>query len=513
MIIRLTDKINADPYGDVVHYFCKNCGCEMYAELHVLKDSSSLVRNIEKSHKRADLFMKMELCPHCRHELDYTAGYYFYTYGSFGNYVEENRQWLSDKDYIKHGWSLEANFEHMKKLRDSQQKQSAEKAVTELCEKFTPVNVSGVIGFGIDEVKSNNSKLKEYLHNIIKTEASVHSLSKRLEALYIQRIANNRQNEYEKYSYVRRMDKPLEKAQKKYQKCLDQYTKAKNQKPEKVSIGMPIKPTPPILEKAGLFNKKKVLEKNELLTAQYEEELREYNKEVQFCEQEKIRIEQENAEKLAQIVANAYEKMEEAKKELEQAKSDADKCADVPEQVMAPLLYSKSIIEKEIEEAEELLRKMIECRSKLYGYNVIFPKYQNWIAITTFYEYLMAGRCDMLEGTNGAYNLYETEIRANLVISQLSQIIESLEQVKANQYMLYSELKNINQNMETLNSSMSSALQTLNNISQNTEKMGTSLENISQNTDVIAHNTAVTAYYSKMNAELTNSLGYLVAFK
>lgn len=39
------------------------------------------------------------------------------------------------------------------------------------------------------------------------------------------------------------------------------------------------------------------------------------------------------------------------------------------------------------------------------------------------------------------------------------------------------------------------------------------MEHISKNSDVIAHNTAVTAYYSKVNAELTNALGYMVAFK
>lgn len=39
------------------------------------------------------------------------------------------------------------------------------------------------------------------------------------------------------------------------------------------------------------------------------------------------------------------------------------------------------------------------------------------------------------------------------------------------------------------------------------------MEHISRNSDVVAHNTAVTAYYSKVNTELTNALGYMVAFK
>ena len=39
------------------------------------------------------------------------------------------------------------------------------------------------------------------------------------------------------------------------------------------------------------------------------------------------------------------------------------------------------------------------------------------------------------------------------------------------------------------------------------------MERLSKNSDVIAHNTAVTAYYSKINAELTDALGFMVALK
>ena len=60
-----------------------------------------------------------------------------------------------------------------------------------------------------------------------------------------------------------------------------------------------------------------------------------------------------------------------------------------------------------------------------------------------FFEYLSAGRCDALEGTYGAYNLYESECRANLIISQLNQIFESLEQIKKNQFTVYNELQAI----------------------------------------------------------------------
>ena len=81
-----------------------------------------------------------------------------------------------------------------------------------------------------------------------------------------------------------------------------------------------------------------------------------------------------------------------------------------------------------------------------YSADVIFPKYRTLPALTSICEYLSSGRCDELTGPNGAYNLYELELRQNTVISQLNTIISNLEQIRQNQYMLYSELVQITQN-------------------------------------------------------------------
>lgn len=51
-----------------------------------------------------------------------------------------------------------------------------------------------------------------------------------------------------------------------------------------------------------------------------------------------------------------------------------------------------------------------------------------------------------MTGPNGAYNLYELELRQNTVISPLNTIISNLEQIRQNQYILYNELVQITQN-------------------------------------------------------------------
>jgi len=81
---------------------------------------------------------------------------------------------------------------------------------------------------------------------------------------------------------------------------------------------------------------------------------------------------------------------------------------------------------------------------------LVFPKYRNLVAITAIYEYLASGRCERLEGADGAYNLYEMELRQNIVIGQLSAIIDNLEEVKENQFTLYQELTASNNTLNQL---------------------------------------------------------------
>ena len=88
--------------------------------------------------------------------------------------------------------------------------------------------------------------------------------------------------------------------------------------------------------------------------------------------------------------------------------------------------------------------------SRVYNIGVLFPKYHNINAVCSIYEYFVSGRCSQLTGHEGAYNLYESEIRANLIIEKLDDRILSLERIKGNQYMLYSAINEGNRKMDRL---------------------------------------------------------------
>ena len=78
--------------------------------------------------------------------------------------------------------------------------------------------------------------------------------------------------------------------------------------------------------------------------------------------------------------------------------------------------------------------------TKLYSQNILYAKYRNLVAVATIYEYFESGRCMELEGPNGAYNMYEGELRANIIICSLNQIISDLAQIKNGQYALYEQI-------------------------------------------------------------------------
>lgn len=251
---------------------------------------------------------------------------------------------------------------------------------------------------------------------------------------------------------------------------------------------------------------------NEALTAQYNAAMEEYRLQVANCDAEKERLIQEAWKNQHAKVAQAESIVEAAKQAL--AEAEAAAAQQIEEAKTLPSLATaiKDILDKEILEAEGMLSKLFAVRNDLYSYDIIFGKYRDVVALSSFYEYLVSGHCATLEGTDGAYNIYESEIRANRVISQLDTVISALEDIKQNQYMMYQELRSINATLTLLNSTMDKALTSIRGIEANTASMSEYMEHISQNSDVIAHNTAATAYYSKVNAELTNALGYMVAF-
>lgn len=135
-------------------------------------------------------------------------------------------------------------------------------------------------------------------------------------------------------------------------------------------------------------------------------------------------------------------------------------------------MSKKSRLEKVLPQCKERYAKSSFLLAEIYSCNIIYPKYRNLIAVSSFYDYLMSGRCYSLEatgfgGSDGAYNIYEQEARLDRIITQLDTVIACLNQIKSNQYMLYKAITNSNQKVDQLCDSLFSANQALTDINQN----------------------------------------------
>jgi hypothetical protein len=108
---------------------------------------------------------------------------------------------------------------------------------------------------------------------------------------------------------------------------------------------------------------------------------------------------------------------------------------------------------------QEQLQALQGTRNKLYSLDAIYPKYRNLVAVTSFYEYFDSGRCDELEGAQGAYNLFEAEKRTDVIIYQIDAILARLGKIADNQYKLYTEMTRVNENIKVMNAGLTQKLQ------------------------------------------------------
>lgn len=452
----------------------------------------------------------------------------------------ELRKFNSSKDYDR---MIERALGSIVDFVDGNVREAVEETVVHFVKSADTPQVTYMSPTTIDTIKSDPEQLKKYLLQLIQLECDIYALLSRLPDTYYLQKFNGLLVESSKYAFAQKIkEKALFQSTQMENKLKGIVTRLKtdytywqaeisrrgNEKVTISKITRPEKPTPPTLGVPSFFNKKRVLAENEVLTAKYNADMAAYELAMTHWQEENSRLKNEaeakkqgRIEEAQQNAEAAKIKLEDAQRQLAAAEAATEKEATATQkrideqlgQFTSPESMVQDMLDQEAQQTESLLRKAFSTRNELYAANIIFKKYRNPVALSSFYEYLTAGRCTKLEGADGAYNLYEAEVRANRVIEQLDTVINSLEQIKANQYMMYSAICDIREELGELNNTMGSALDVLYDIEGNTSKAAEHLEAISQSNEVIAYNTAATAYYAKKNAELTNALGYLVALK
>ncbi len=93
---------------------------------------------------------------------------------------------------------------------------------------------------------------------------------------------------------------------------------------------------------------------------------------------------------------------------------------------------------------------------RYYDLGYIYPSYRGMVPICTIYQYFESGRCSCLEGHEGAYNLYESELRMNLILSKLDDIIYRLDDISRNQMVLAQEIRRSDAKISEISKSLNS---------------------------------------------------------
>lgn len=178
------------------------------------------------------------------------------------------------------------------------------------------------------------------------------------------------------------------------------------------------------------------------------------------------------------------------KKERARVAAENQRIDEYNRQFRTQLPARCSALSAQISTAEKSLSETHTTLNKLYSLDVIFPKYRNITAVTSFYEYFCAGRCTALTGHEGAYNIYEQEVRMGVIIDKLDIIIERLEEIEHNQYMIAEAIKKGNEKAEQIYAKMCECADKLQSIDQNTMITG-------YFSAITAANTACLAKYHK----------------
>lgn len=411
---------------------------------------------------------------------------------------------------------LENNTNHL--LEKYKKEIEGKSIITQECEKKPSFNLTAFLECLIN-CEKNKRILTEILKNQIKVycknQLALEKKKKMIKMQYINDIDNNLQIIYQN---IDKLNKEVELTE----EDLIRNNIKKPIEPIKPTNNNINKPEMPILKKPNFFNKTRIAIENQNLLKEYELSLKEYeDKEKKFKAdiQEYNRVYSkyeddykifkkkydELKEKIKNDNENTIKKLNEEIEQLEDEKNNIEDNLDkqlkeLPESTICDYLL------KEIDEVKDEIIKINIAINQLNSLNIIYPKYNTFVALTTIYEYLITGRCDSLTGNTGAYNLYEQELRSNIIIDKLDTIIEKLDSIKNNQYQMYCILNDIKETQDEMCSLFDKAVDEITSINENTK-------NIEKLSSVVAYNTTKISLYSKINNRLLKGLGILVALK
>ena len=265
------------------------------------------------------------------------------------------------------------------------------------------------------------------------------------------------------------------------------------------------KPQEPVFKQPGLFNRKEIMSENDALRNEYTARVQEYNAVLREYSNavEKYNADREDYEKqkeeIYQRELNAWESKPDNVERMKKLQALTERDAELDGMLKNPMLYAQKMLENsgpakvkrlydnEIERNAEMLKKAYQTEADLQNVLFVFPKYLDIVAVSKIYEYLATGRVTSLTGANGAYTLYESEMRTNRTPG-LTGISRKTENIAAREFTIYNALTSVSKIM--------------NEIGQKTEAAVHELQNTNDLDAVEDYNRSADAFYSLIDDDL-----------
>ena len=150
---------------------------------------------------------------------------------------------------------------------------------------------------------------------------------------------------------------------------------------------------------------------------------------------------------------------------------------------------ARSFLRQECKEIKSQLQKSKAALESLYANDVIFPKYRNFVMVSSIYEYIYTGRANTL---GEAYNILESEMRLDRIISQLDTIIAHLVDIKNNQYIIYSAIQEANAKLAQINDSSQRIESGIRMLHEQGEALNSRIANLQASSEL-------SVYYNRLN--------------
>lgn len=128
-------------------------------------------------------------------------------------------------------------------------------------------------------------------------------------------------------------------------------------------------------------------------------------------------------------------------------------------------LAQKQYLQTQSDTLATMWRTSKQKLEKMYSYDILEEKYRNIVAVASIYEYLKHERTRSLQrvgSDEGAYNIFESEVRLNKIITNTDIIIQKLDVVIENQRELANTMRNAQNsinNLVTSTNNMSARIQ------------------------------------------------------